>query len=350
MAGVKPSHSIIGTTLAQDVYNEYGLLLLPAGVILHQSDIRLLEAHKIMAIHVAAASPNIEMPSPVLHWSETEAASQYVVAVQKTGHLFKQIASGNMLSLNHFNDIFYPLLDEVLQRLGFLRFIYLKEGTGDYTYRHSLHVGILAALIGKLLGKSHEEIYFLGQAGLLHDIGKMKIPDELLSKPSQLTEEEYAEMKRHTEYGYQMLRSMDRADEMLALCALLHHERLDGTGYPEQRTRESIPFECQIISVADVFDAICTDRVYRRGSSPFEAANVLWEQACAGKLNPLIVSRFIQYIVMLYIGSHAVLNNGDQVEVIMIHSDEPMRPLVRRGEEFLDLREHRTLRIHKMIS
>lgn len=350
MAEVKPSHSIIGTTLAQDVYNEYGLLLLPAGATLHQSDIRLLEAHQIMAIHVAVASPSTEMPLPVLHWSETEAARQYVEAVQKTEHLFKQIASGSILSLNRFHDVFYPMLDQVLQRLGFLRFIYLKEGTDNYTYRHSLHVGIVAALIGKLLGKSREEIYFLGQAGLLHDIGKMKIADDLLSKPAHLTDDEYAEMKRHTEYGSQLLQSMDHSNEMLALCALLHHERLDGTGYPEQRTRESIPFECQIISVADVFDAICTDRVYRRGSSPFEAANVLWEQACAGKLNPSIVSCFIQYIVMLYIGSHAVLNNGDQVEVIMIHTDEPMRPLVRRGEDFLDLREHRTLRIHKMIS
>ena len=86
MAEVKPSHLIIGTTLAQDVYNEYGLLLLPAGAILHQSDIRLLESHKVMAVQVAAAPSTIDMPSPVLHWSETEAARQYVDAVQSSAH------------------------------------------------------------------------------------------------------------------------------------------------------------------------------------------------------------------------------------------------------------------------
>ena len=350
MTEVKPSHSIIGTTLAQDVYNEYGLLLLPAGATLHQSDIRLLESHKIMAVQVAVAPSTIDMPTPVLHWSETEAARQYADAVQKTGYLFKQIASGTIPPLNRFNEAFYPLLDQVLQRLEFLQFIYLKEGTEDYTYRHSLHVGIVSAVIAKLLGKSHEDIYFLGQAGLLHDIGKMKIADELLSKPTHLTDEEYTVMKLHAQYGSQLLLSMEGANEQLALCALLHHERLDGTGYPERRNKETIPFECQIISVADVFDAICTDRVYRKGSSPFEAASVLWELACSGKLNPFIVSHFIQYIVLLYVGSSALLSNGDQVEVIMIHTDEPMRPLVRRGEEFLDLREHRSLRIHKMIS
>lgn len=349
MAEVKPSDSILGKTLAQDVYSEYGLLLLPCGALLHQSDIRLLEAHQIQAVRIATAVEAPEMPPPVLHWNETEAARQYVQAVEQTEHLFMQIASGSIPSLSQFNDAFYPLLDQLLQRWGFLRFIYIKEGTDNYTYRHSLNVGIVAALIGKLLGKSHEEIIFLGQAGLLHDVGKMMIPDELLSKPGQLTDEEYAVMKRHTEYGAELLRSMEQADETIALCALLHHERLDGSGYPEGRSKETIPLECQIINVADVFDAICTDRVYRKGTSPFEAANVLWEQACSGKLNPLVVSHFIHYIVMLYVGSPALLNNGDQVEVIMIHTDEPMRPLVRRGKEYLDLRQHRSLRISKMI-
>lgn len=349
MAEVKPSHSLIGTTLAQDVYNEHGLLLLPAGAVLHLSDIRLLEAHQVGSVHIAAAQETAQMPFPVLHWSEAQAAREYVLAVQQAKGLFKQIASGSLPSLGQFRDTFYPLLDQVLQRWDFLRFIYLKEGTEDYTYRHSLHVGIVAALIGKLMGKSEEEIYLLGQSGLLHDVGKMLIPDELLSKPERLTDEEYAIMKRHTEYGYELIRSMDGASELMALCALLHHERLDGTGYPERRRKDAIPFECQIISVADVFDAICTDRVYRRGTSPFEAASVLWEQACLGKLNPAIVSPFIHYIVMLYVGSRAVLNSGEDVEIIMIHADEPIRPLVRRGEEYLDLRLHRSLHIQKMI-
>lgn len=349
MAEVKPSCSILGKTLTQDVHNEYGLLLLPAGAVLRQSEIRLLEAHHIQTVHITADTDSPEMPPPVLHWNETEAAHQYVQAAKQTENLFKQLAAGSTLSLHQFQDVFYPMLDQLLQHWGFLRFIYLKEGTENYTYRHSLNVGIVAALIGKLMGKSQDEIIFLGQAGLLHDVGKMKVPDELLSKPERLTDDEYAIMKKHTEYGAKLLRSMKHTDEAIVMCALLHHERLDGSGYPEGRTKDTIPLACQIISVADVFDAICTDRVYRRGTSPFEACHVLWEQACSGKLNPLIVSLFIHYIVLLYVGSPAILNSGEQVEVIMIHTDEPMRPLVRKGEEYLDLRQHRSLHIRKMI-
>ncbi|MGN7469355.1 HD-GYP domain-containing protein [Brevibacillus sp. SAFN-007a] len=350
MAEVKPSRSLMGATLAQDVYNEYGLLLLPAGAVLHLSDIRLLEAHHIQTVRVTSASEAPEQHVPILHWNEAEAARAYMAAVKQTEHLFKQIATGSVPPLHQFNSTFYPLLDQILQRMGFLRFLYIKEGTEQYTYRHSLHVGIVAALIGKIVGRPQEEIYRLGQAGLLHDVGKMMIPDEILSKPDRLTDEEYEIMKRHTLYGSELLLSMEDADEWIARCALLHHERLDGSGYPHGYQKEEIPLECQIISVADVFDAVCTDRAYRRGTSPFHGAHVLWELACQGQLNPLIVSRFIQYMIVMYVGSHALLNNGDCVEIIMIHTDEPMRPLVRRGDEFLDLREHRALAIAKMIS
>ncbi|GED56729.1 HD-GYP domain-containing protein [Brevibacillus formosus] len=350
MAEVKPSHSLIGTTLAQDVYNEYGLLLLPAGANLHLSDIRLLEAHQVEAVHVTTDSEAPEMPFPLLHWSEAEAAKAYMVAVQKTEYLFNQLANGDTPRLQQFSDAVHPMLDQVLHHMRFLRFIYLNEGTESYTYRHSLHVGIVAALIGKIIGLPQHDVHFLGLAGLLHDIGKMKIPDELLSKPERLTDEEYTIMKKHTVYGYELLRTMDDADNLLAQCALMHHERWDGSGYPLGRKKDGIPFECQIISVADVFDAICTDRVYRKGTSPFEAANVLWELACSGQLNPMIVSRFIHHIILLYVGSHALLNNGDHVEIIMIHTDEPMRPLVRRGNDFIDLRLQRSLRIQRMIS
>ncbi|USG65306.1 HD-GYP domain-containing protein [Brevibacillus ruminantium] len=349
MEEAKPSHSITGKTLAEDVYNENGLLLLPAGAVLHPSDIRLLSAHKVKQVFVANDDLIPDPPSPLLHWNEVQAAHEYMAAVQHTEELFIRIATGSIPPLHQFNQVFYPLLDDILQRHGVQRFIYVREGNAQYTYRHSLHVGILSALIGKLMGQSEEQIVFLGQAGLLHDVGKMMIPQEILVKPDSLTDDEYKIMKQHTKLGEYLIRNMDGADEMLALCALLHHERLDGSGYPEGRRQENIPFECQIVSVADVFDAICTDRVYRKGTSPFEAATILSDLAYAGKLNPQIVTPFIHYVIMLYVGTEAYLNSGERVEILLIHTDEPMRPLVRRKGEYLDLRQHRTLQIQSII-
>lgn len=351
MTEVKLSDSLIGQTLAKDVYTEYGMLLLPAGVVLYQSDIRLLYAHHIAAVTIAQKSETnaVQPPRPLLHPHEQNGFFHYEIAVKQIEQLFKQVASGIHPSLKQFDQAFAPLLEHVRQGWGFLRFLYLQGGTQSYLARHSLHVGIVSALIGQLLEKSPEEVHFLGQAGLLHDIGKMKIPDELLSKPGQLDADEYEVVKRHAIYGAQIIRSMEGTSEAMALCALSHHERLDGSGYPEKLTGNALSLDCQIISVADTFDALCTDRVYRQGISPFEAARILWEQACCNKLNPIIVSRFISYIVMLYVGSGALLNNGKYVEVVMIHADEPMRPLVRMGEEFLDLRKHRSLHIAKMV-
>jgi HD-GYP domain-containing protein (c-di-GMP phosphodiesterase class II) len=351
MTEVKPSRSIIGKTLAKDVYNEYGLLLLPAGVILHQSDIRLLCSHQVRTVFVADQNEitDLQNPFPYLYQDDVAGARQYTMAVVRMEQLFQQVTLGQIPALQQFSQAFTPILDYVLPNSSFLRFVYQMGGTDNYLARHSIHVGILSALIGKIMGMPQKKIRLLGQAGLLHDIGKLHIPDELLSKPNQLDASEYEIMKKHTIYGNQIITDMEGAHPMMALCALLHHERSDGSGYPLRWTKQETPLECQIVGVADFFDALCTDRVYRNGISPFEAANLLWEQACSRKLLASIVSSFVQYIAMLYIGSQAMLNTGDSVEILLIHKDEPTRPLVRRGEEFLDLRQYRSLHITKMI-
>lgn len=352
MTEVKPSRSIIGKTLAKDVYNEYGLLLLPAGVTLHQSDIRLLHAHQVGAVFVADLNEISERqkPSPLLEQIEAEGTRHYTLTVKRLELLFQQVSFGKIPALCQFGQAFTPLFEYIVPNSSFLRFVYDQRGTENYLARHSIHVGIVSALIGKCMGLSQEKIQFLSYAGLLHDIGKLQVSAELLDKPSRLEAEEYEAVKQHTIYGEQIIRSMEGSDPLMAMCALLHHERLDGSGYPHRRQKPDIPLECQIVSVADFFDALCTDRVYRTGISPFAAANLLWEQACAKKLNPTIVSGFIHYIAMLYIGSQAVLNTGDAVEIVFIHQDEPTRPLVRRGDDFLDLRQYRSLYITKMIS
>ncbi len=350
MAKRNPTFSLIGKTLEQDVHNRYGLLLLPAGTVLHSAEIQLLRAHRIEYVHTSERiDSSTSLPPSLVHGSLREAARQYLVTLEQTKSLFERITESSIPPLQQFNEAFFPLLNQALRQSGLLQFFYLKEGSEKYTYRHSINVGILSALIGKLINCSRDEIVLLGQAGLLHDVGKMLIPAEILLKPARLTDWEYEQMKRHTTLGAELLTAMDGGNDPISHCAHLHHERLDGSGYPEGRTGEMIPRLSQIVSVADVFDAICTDRIYKKGTSPFEAAQVLWQLAWEGKLNADIVTRFTHYIATLYVGSHALLNTGEHVKVIMVHTDEPMRPLVRMGDLYLDLRRDRTLSIEKMI-
>jgi len=361
MPYVETDLSAIGKLLSLDVINNNGLLLLKKESIVTHVDIGLLQGHKIKEFNVnhqadlSCLGPPQERNAAVhkhLHVQTShfrETAPRYTCAMKQTKKLFSKITETYIPSLQEFTTAFFPLLDQVLKPTGAPYPIYLVEGSDEYTYRHSINVGILAALIGKLMNGTREEIIRMGQSGLLHDAGKMLIPQEILMKPDRLTPDEYEVMKMHTIYGYNLLQHMEGVNETILQCTLLHHERKDGSGYPEGRSGGQIPMECQILAVADIFDAICSDRVYKKRSSPFEAAKILWELACRGHLHAEVVTRFIHYISMLYVGCRAILNSGEEVEVILIHEDEPLRPLVRRGFDYMDLRTERTLYIDQMI-
>jgi putative nucleotidyltransferase with HDIG domain len=359
---VATSYSLVGKVLENDVYNQFGLLLLSEGTVLTDSEISLLLSHRILSVCVREPmekSEFAERPTTATHESLQldeligaygETGEQYLRAVEQTKELFSKITEVYIPPLQQFTNAFFPLLNNVLKKTGFLHLLNLIEGSENYTYRHSINVGMLSSLIAKLLNRPEKEVILLGQAGLLHDVGKMLIPQEILLKPGKLTDEEFEIMKQHTTLGANTLRLMDDIDDVIVQCALLHHERVDGSGYPQGRKGADIPLEAQILSVADIFDAVSSDRVYKTRTSSFEAAQILWKLACDGKLNVQIVTPFINYIALLYVGTYAILNNGEQVEVVLIHKDEPMRPLVRHGDRYIDLRKHRELSIVKMIS
>lgn len=346
-------HTLIGRVLADDLYAENGILLLGKQTMITEAHVPILLKQRIREVNViqVLSEGTGEQISTQLSQLEAndEIVAAYVQALDKTRLLFDQFSHEGTPQLEQFSRIFCEVAEQSTKQLGFFRSLYVLEGADSYTYRHSLNVGILCTLIARLIKWDEDRVAFMGTAGFLHDVGKMRVPKEILLKPGRLTEDEFSIMKKHTEYGYEMIKSMGGDTELLALCALLHHERLDGSGYPEQRKGDEIPRECQVLAVADMFDAICSDRVYKGRTSPFEAAQLLWKEACNGKLNIEIVAHFVRFIALLYVGAKARLSNGEEVEVILIHSDEPMRPLVRRREEFLDLRFERKLTIEKMI-
>lgn len=346
-------HTLVGKRLAVDLFTESGILLLPRDTFLTDTHVQLLQKQRIWEVEVQqvlseGTTENITNQLMDLD-ADKETVAAYVKALDKTRSLFDGIGRDDKPGLEQFSDVFYEVAEQSMKQLGLFRSLYVLEGSDSYTYRHSLNVGILCSLIARLLKWGEKRIAFMGLAGFLHDLGKMRISKEVLLKPGRLTEEEFDQMKQHTVYGYEMIKQMEGGSELLALCALHHHERLDGSGYPHQLKGDEVPVECQVLAIADMFDAICSDRVYKDRTSPFEAAQLLWKEACNGKLNIEFVSHFVRYIALLYVGARAVLNSGEEVEVILIHQDEPMRPLVRRSGEFVDLRHERTLNIEKMI-
>jgi HD-GYP domain-containing protein (c-di-GMP phosphodiesterase class II) len=347
------NHSLVGRVLSSDLFTNNGILLLPEDTVITATHVQTLLNQRIFEVEVVeewSEGTGEHISSQLAEMvADTQSVAVYVEALDKTRAMFEQMNDKETPSLDEFSAIFCDVAGQAMQQKGLFRCLYVLEGADSYTYRHSLNVGILCSLIASLLKWDDARVAFMGRAGFLHDLGKMRVPKEILLKPGKLSDEEFKIMRMHTVYGYEMIKQMEGGTEELALCALLHHERLDGSGYPEQRKGNDIPIECQILAVADMFDAICSDRVYKGRTSPFEAAQFLWKEACEGSLNIEIVAQFVRYIALLYVGAKARLSTGEEVEVILINQDEPMRPLVRRSGEFVDLRLERKLTIEKMI-
>ena len=163
-----------------------------------------------------------------------------------------------------------------------------------YTIGHSERVAQYSVRLGQVLGFDKERLKFLKKSALLHDIGKIGIPDSILNKPARLTDEEYEKIKRHTIFGERLLKNIDHLKEVGKIVRY-HHERWDGTGYPDGLSRDNIPLESRIISIFDAFDTIVTKRSYK-DALEFEAAIKEIEANAGSQFDPQLASKLLEVI------------------------------------------------------
>jgi putative nucleotidyltransferase with HDIG domain len=168
------------------------------------------------------------------------------------------------------------------------------DNKDHYTRRHSEDVCELAVALAGRLGLSHETQRALRIAALLHDVGKIGVPDHILRKPGALTEEEFEAFKQHVVIGRLIIKEIPDLSEVIAAVAT-HHERLDGSGYPDGLKGDQIPLLGRILAVADSYSAMTIDRPYRKALTLGEAVAEL-HLAARGRLDPLLVSHFIQMV------------------------------------------------------
>lgn len=219
----------------------------------------------------------------------------------------------------------------------------------DYLYHHSVDVGIIAGCLGLWSGRPYREIEEIILGALLHDTGKTLIPLKILNKPDLLTEEEMNLVRFHSIRGYKFLKQNTELPRSILLCALQHHERGDGSGYPLSVRADKIHPYARIIAVADVFDAMTSLRSYRRRATPYEAVETL-RQEMIGKLDTQICTLFIDKLCQRFVGDVVELSNGQQGEVIFLNRFDSTRPMVRtRDGDFVDLDKNRNLSICRML-
>lgn len=169
------------------------------------------------------------------------------------------------------------------------------EAKDPYTAKHSGRVAKFSVLLGKTIGLSSDELKLLEKGALMHDLGKIGVPDHVLNKPSSLTEEEFEQMKSHPMTTAKIMKPLTRFKEFAQIAAW-HHERWDGRGYPDGLKGEDIPLLARIVCIADTWDAMTGDRVYRKGMSLNVALNILEKEKDSGQWDPVLVRNFISLI------------------------------------------------------
>jgi len=236
--------------------------------------------------------------------------------------------SGDMLysieAMEIVNDIIKDILslDDILVNL-----IDIKT-CDNYTFLHSVNVCVLSIITGVGLEMCYEELMELGVGALLHDIGKVMIPPQILQKGSALTEEEYEVIKQHSVMGYNILSSMPKISKVSAMVALCHHERYDGKGYISGLAKDEIHIFSRIVAIADIFDALTSDRIYRKKISINQAIDYLTVTA-APSFDLNILYCFTKIIPPFPIGTGVILNSGEKGIVIKLNENLPTRPVIR---------------------
>lgn len=225
------------------------------------------------------------------------------------------------------------------------------RGYNDVTYVHSMNVALLSNMIGRIIYPDirDEELDVLTLAGLLHDIGKMMIPDEIINKKGRLTESEYNIVKTHVLHGNNILKNLN-LDPRIAEVAMRHHERCDGSGYPGGYRREQTEPFARIVAIADTYDAMTSDRVYRPAICPFDVIH-MFEREGIIKYDTEYLLPFLEKAVQAYINADVKLTTDEIGRVIMINQNRFSRPVVKVGNEFYDLseKENAGISIDKVI-
>lgn len=217
----------------------------------------------------------------------------------------------------------------------------------DSTFNHSLNVSLICNIFARWLGLSSSEIELLTLCGLLHDVGKLLIPNEIIKKPGKLTEQEFKIIKTHPQKGYELLKKR-KADLHVQYAALMHHEKCDGSGYPLGMVDNQIDWVAQIITIADIYEAMTSNRVYRGALSPFSVIN-MFEEDGLKKYNPKFLLTFLEHVVNSYMNCKVKLSNGVEGDIVYINKVSLSKPLIKTNNEYIDLSKKSDIKILSIL-
>lgn len=271
----------------------------------------------------------------------------YTAAKNVIEQAMLDVRMGRDINMDAVNQVVSEMADSVLRNPDALTSLSRLKHFDEYTFFHSVNTSLLALSLGRSLGIDESLLHQLGVGTLLHDIGKTKIPLEILNKPGKYEPHEFEIMKQHAMRGAEILSGTTGLTDNYLQPALEHHERVDGTGYPYQRRKNELSQFGMMAAVVDIYDAITSDRCYHKAKPAHEALQFLYMISQKGHLEHTLVQRFIQVVGVYPVGSVVQLNTGELAVVSQVNRHAPLRPRVivvkGTGNTFLSQPEHADL-------
>lgn len=228
--------------------------------------------------------------------------------------------------MNAANSISGELMKAISQNDAIAVDISALKVSDEYTFKHSVDVASIAMIMAKQCNMSDKSVYQIGLAGLLHDLGKSEIPNEILNKPGRLTDEEFAVIKKHPIYGYNLIKDKTELSPEILLGVLQHHEKINGKGYPMGVTDNKLTPFARLLSIADIYDALVTERPYKKGFTPRDSVEMI--MAMTGELDIKFIKVFMESVILYPVDSYVKLSNGELGKVVENVVGYPTRPKV----------------------
>lgn len=340
---VSPFTCKTGDQIADDIFNENGVLVAAKNTVISESIQKSLMNMNINDNFYVFRTP----------WKGQDANDEpqfetfydnYKSSTKILEKLTEDLSNDNQSEIGDLDIISNSIFNEITYNQYLVKFLCDIKSHDDYTFEHSLNVAFYSAMICKWMSLDGRKAENIIKTALLHDIGKAHIPIDLLNKKEELCSEELKLIQNHAIYGYNIIKDIVSLDSDVKLGVLLHHERVDGSGYPYKYSGKQLNINSKIVSIADTYDALTSDRVYRDKCTPFMALNILMTEG----LNIYdidIMNTFVNNLVYHYIGSKVLLSSGETAKVIHIPMHNITRPIISVNSKLIDLSKDDSLDI-----
>lgn len=334
-----------GDILADDAFNLYGVMLASRGTLLNDYLISKLNKNGIREITIWRKLKVDEDSNFNIKFQKS-----YYNKIVQTKKLFQDLLKGKQFEHERILSITDEIYNYKDLSSKIIKSLLKMKSIDQYTYYHSVNVAFYCMLISNWMRLPENKVKKAVQAGFLHDLGKTRIPNDILNKKGILTREEFEVIKDHTVLGYELVNKIEGIDHEVKLAVLLHHERMDGSGYPYHYKPEHKDFNLysKIVAVADVFDAMTSDRIYKKKSTPFEVFE-MFQTVGLSMLDTKIIKFFIERLAVYLIGNEVLLSSGELGKIVYIPLHNVTCPIVQVSSGYVDMSLDNEVKIIRMI-